>query len=743
MQKKYTILMALMGLEIGGAETHVVELVKHLSKEGFKIVVASNGGVYVKELDKAGIKHYKVPMNKRSIPNMKKSYHLLEEIIEKENIEIVHAHARIPSFVCAKLKKKMGFTFVTTTHGVFNTGMGLKYLTNWGQKTIAVSDDIKDYLIKNYGMDSGDIFTTINGIDTDKFSPSTKNENILKELGISADDNCLVHVSRIDTGSCLVAEQLVDIALELSKKIEKLKIVIAGGGSEFKRLKEKAESTNKKIGQECVLMIGARTDINEVVAAGKIFVGVSRAALEAMATEKPTIVAGNAGYIGIFGSEKLELAMENNFCCRGCEVSTNELLKRDITYAFNELSNSQKETLGKYGRQVILEYYSVGRMASDCVNAYNAAWEESKHSNKNVLMSGYYGFNNAGDDAILLSIHSNIVKMNRNIDVFVLANNPEQTKIKYGVRVVNRYNILKVINSIRKCDILISGGGSLLQDRTSTRSIIYYLSIIKCAKTMGKKVMLYANGIGPVTKASNRNFVRNVVDKADIITLREDNSLAELKGMGVENKNIFVTADPVFTMNGISRETALKMIAEQGIPMDRPIVGVSVRDWKNAELFLEDFSALCDRVSNELKRTIVFISMQVPNDTNVSHAVQKRMKCKSYILRDDATPFETMGMIGTMDFVMSMRLHTLIFAARQRVPLIGFVYDPKIDYYLKKFDMPSGGSVEEYDFDMSFEIIKNISENRMEYVKKLDIAVKSLEMLAEENETYLMNLLGK
>ena len=115
--------------------------------------------------------------------------------------------------------------------------------------------------------------------------------------------------------------------------------------------------------------------------------------------------------------------------------------------------------------------------------------------------------------------------MNRNINVSVLANNPEQTKIKYGVKVVNRYNMISVLNSIRKCDMLISGGGSLLQDRTSTRSIIYYLSIIRCAKLFGKKVMLYANGIGPVTKQQNRNLVKNVVNKANIITLREDNSL--------------------------------------------------------------------------------------------------------------------------------------------------------------------------------------------------------------------------
>ena len=104
-----------------------------------------------------------------------------------------------------------------------------------------------------------------------------------------------------------------------------------------------------------------------------------------------------------------------------------------------------------------------------------------------------------------------------------------------------------------------------------------------------------------------------------------------------------------------------------------------MRNWKDSDRFLDDFAGLCDRVAEELGRTVVFVSMQVPNDAVVSRLVQSRMKNKSYILKEDATPFETMGMIGVMDFVMSMRLHTLIFAARQRVPLVGFVYDPKIE----------------------------------------------------------------
>ena len=143
MEKGANILLSLMQLNIGGAETHVVELAKELKRKGFNVIVTSNGGVYVKELEDAGIKHYAVPLQNKNPLNMLKSARLLKKIIKDEKIDIVHSHARIPSFILGKLHKRMKFPFVTTAHWVFNTSYGLKYITDWGEKTVAVSEDIK------------------------------------------------------------------------------------------------------------------------------------------------------------------------------------------------------------------------------------------------------------------------------------------------------------------------------------------------------------------------------------------------------------------------------------------------------------------------------------------------------------------------------------------------------------------------------------------------------------------------
>ena len=743
--KKYKILMVLMGLEIGGAETHVVELSKELKKQGYDIIVASNGGVYEKELAEAGIKHYHAPLNQRNVLKMARSYFILKKIIKKEKVDIVHSHARIPSFVCGLLKKRMKdkFTFVTSAHWVFYTGMGLKYLSNWGQKVVAVSDDIREYLMENYRVRYEDIFVTINGIDTAKFSPDTEQSRVRAEFGLKEEEPTLVYVSRMDESRALVARQLIALGPKLAKAIPGLKMLIVGGGDVYDELVEKTKEANAAIGRECIIMTGGRTDINELVSVGDVFVGVSRAALEAMAAEKPVIVAGNEGYIGLFGKDKLELAQENNFCCRGCEMSNEDLLFRDVVYAFNELTDEERQKMGAYGREVIFEYYSVTKMAGDCVDAYHAAVKETKVPQYHVVMSGYYGFNNTGDEAIMVSMHKNIQQLGDNYHITVLSNKPEETKEKYGIEAVYRFGVKDVFHAIRKCDVLLSGGGSLLQDSTSTRSLLYYLSITAMAKLMRKKVMLYANGIGPVSGKRNRQLVKQVVNKADLITLREENSYEELLSMGVNPKKCFVTADPVFTMDGISDEESKALLAAEGIPTDKPIVVVSVRNWKDMDKFIGKFAEMCDTIVEKYDRNIVFLGMQMPHDITVSEKVRAKMKQKAYILKNNHSPYEVMGIISQADFILSMRLHTLIFAARQCVPLIGFVYDPKIEYYLEKLDMPSGGNLKEFDPVKTLEYVDDVISNKESYVAKLAKKEVELEKMAHRNEKYLAKLLER
>ncbi len=368
------ILMSLMQLDIGGAETHVVELAKELKRRGHNIIVTSRGGAYEKELEEFGIRHYCVPLNTKKPKEVMTAFARLRAIIAEEKVDIVHAHARIPAFILGKLHKKLKFPFVTTAHWIFNTKYGLKYITDWGQRTLAVSEDIKKYLLDNYKLPEEHITVTVNGIDTEKFSDGIDKNAVYKELGITAEDNTVVYVSRMDEDRSLAAHQLIEAAEKLYPIIEGLKCVIVGGGNDFDKVKAEAEAVNERLGSRVIILTGARTDINRLIAPAKLFVGVSRAALEAMAAKKPVIVAGNEGYMGLFSEEKLSDGLSTNFCCRGLGESTTELLAQDIGGFFG-LWEEEQQRLGQYGHDVVSEYYSVKRMADDAEKVYKEAME--------------------------------------------------------------------------------------------------------------------------------------------------------------------------------------------------------------------------------------------------------------------------------------------------------------------------------------------------------------------------------
>ncbi len=730
------LFMATMGLDIGGAETHIVELSKELKAQGHDVIIASNGGVYVPEIEAAGIRHYQVPMHRRSLGDMRRSRQLLREILAKEKPDIVHAHARIPAFLCGSLQRSMGFPFVTTAHWVFESKGMLRYLTNWGQRTIAVSQDIRAYLMREYHVPDSHITVTVNGIDTNKFSPDISPAPLLAELGLEEGQPTISYVSRMDEDRALVARHLIQITPDLARAIPGLQIIITGGGNVFDQLLAQAEQVNRALGRRCVVMTGPRTDINRVAAAGDLFIGVSRSALEAMAAGKPVIVAGNEGYQGLFTPDKLAEAQAGNFCCRGMELSTPERLLADVLQAM-ALPQEEKDRLGAYGRQVIFDHYSVHRMAADCLSVYR----QVRRRKYNVVMSGYYGFSNAGDDAILQSIHEGILAASDEISVTVLSNNPSLTQSLYGLDGVPRFRLWNVVSALRRCDVLLSGGGSLLQDRTSTRSLLYYLAVIRLAQWFGRPVVLYANGIGPVDKPNNRRRVRKAVERAALVTLRDSSSRDELIDMGVTRKDLYVTADPVFNLYPSSPERGRELLDAVGLPAGVPFAVVSVRDWPGTGDFPRQMALVCDHLRRTHGMEILFLLMHPNRDRLATAQVRQLMEEPSYLLDVTCTPRDLMAVLGLSRLCVSMRLHTLIFSARMAIPCVGLVYDPKVDSYLKELGMPSAGDVEHFHGEEAIASVDALMARYPQALEQLKEKSQELAQAARQNEALLLQLL--
>lgn len=360
----------------------------------------------------------------------------------------------------------------------------------------------------------------------------------------------------------------------------------------------------------------------------------------------------------------------------------------------------------------------------------------------NLLIAGYHGFGNCGDEAILKAMTKNIRNMAKDVSITALSYRPEFTKTEYNIDSVDRFNFIGVLSAIRKSDIILSGGGTLLQDGTSTRSLLYYLAIIKFGKLFGKKVMLYANGIGPVNGSFNRKLVKRIVNTVDIITLREKLSEADLRNIGVNKPDITVTADPAFGLDSVSDEEALKLLKKEGLTLKKkPWVGVSVRAWNKAydgEDYVLKLAKACDEIIKTGKE-LVFIPMEFPKDVEFSKKVASLMKQKPHILKNRYNPSQILGIIGQMDVMLSMRLHALIFAAVKNVPMLGIIYDPKVEYYIKELDMIEAGDVrsERLDPKKIASLTCKVWENIDLYKQRLKLRADIMAGKARENDILL------
>ncbi len=724
------ILMALMGLEIGGAETHVVELSKALKDMGHEIVVASNGGVYQKELEEYSIRHEKIPLHSKRPDCFMKSYFALKKLFDTEHFDIVHAHARIPAYICGLLSKKYSFRFVTTAHWVFKITPLWKKLANWGEKTIAVSDDIKEYLIKNYGIWSDNISTTINGIDLKKFSKDTDWSDIKEEFDLKDDKYRILYVSRMDDSRSAVAFMCASVMPEILKIKPNAELIIVGDGNDFERLKAHTDKINAQIGHPAIKLTGARVDINKFVASSDAFVGVSRSALEAMAAGIPVIIAGNEGYIGIFGEDKFKVSFDTNFCCRECEEASDELVLRDLKKIIS-LSEDELKDMSDYNKKTIETYYSAYAMASDYDKMYSTLTPLSRYKRGNIIINGYYGYSNIGDDALLQATVENIKKSNPDAKITVLSASPKETSSRYLVRSIHRYNFIKIVREMKSAEVFISGGGSLLQDVTSTKSLLYYTGMMKMAKRYSLKVLVFANGFGPITKKKNLKRVKDALSCADYISMREPESFEKIKELSDAPST--VSADPAFCLEGCGDKWKERLLNKFNIDKNKKYFALCLRQWQeNDKNITEKIARFCLKMREEHSLYPIFVAMQSNKDLSLSEEIIKKLPFNVPIVYNVSAK-ELISILSKMEFSIGMRLHFLIFSAVAKIPLISLSYDPKINSLMDYMELDSSLYSKDIDLESLYELTQRILLNREKTVAHIEKKAVEMKAICEKD----------
>ncbi len=359
-----------------------------------------------------------------------------------------------------------------------------------------------------------------------------------------------------------------------------------------------------------------------------------------------------------------------------------------------------------------------------------------------IIISGYYGLGNSGDEALLKSIINDLRNVDPDITITALSGNAQLTKKLYGIKTINRFNLFSIIKEFFSAKLLISGGGTLIQDATSTKSLLYYLGIIKLAKKMGLKTMVYANGMGPL-KEKNLERVKKVLDEVDLITLRENVSLDELKRCNVSLDNVVVTADPAFNLEASGKARADEILSKYSVEPEDKLVAVSVRKCKDLP---EDFESRMAHSLDELAEKgyiPVFIPMQKNADLSISLDIATKMKHPSRVMDRDMTVSDMLAVIGRCDIVCGMRLHMLIFASVMNVPMVGIAYDPKIQGFMEYMNQTNYLEVKDFSSEKFLSLALKCIDELGELKCSLEKSSEVLREKAKQNAKLAIDLIKK
>ena len=712
------VLHLISGGDSGGAKTHLFSLLDKLRNKADVRVACLIDGVFFKELQEKDIDNVLFEQKNRFDLSVVDK---IAKMINDEDFDVFHVHGARANFVAEIVMNKIKIPTVTTVHSDylldFDEPVKKIVFTNLNKRAlkkiryhIAVSDNFKDMLIER-GFKPNSIYTVYNGMDfscvPEKITPKeeyaqkhgfTYNENT-KYIGIAA---------RFDVVKGV--DVFIKAAGKVLKEHDNVEFLIAGDGAEKEKLLKLAQSTGFS---EKIRFLGYENDIYafwniiDINCLTSLCESFPYSMLEGAALGKPMVASRVGGIPSLVVDEETGYLFESG--------DYEELSKKLSLLVENPDAISN---MGKNIKERATSLFSNETFAETHMSIYESIIKDYKSEKEyDFAVSGYYGFRNNGDDALLLALTDDIKKENKDARMVVFSNRPKETARIYRIDAVHRLNVFKLSNIFKRTKALIFGGGSLLQDETSSKSLWYYLSVIKLAKRCGTKVMQFANGFGPVNRKRNKSITASVINNCvDVITTRDKASLARMKEIGI-TKEIELTADPAMLLDGVSDEKVLKLLSKMNIPQEKYIT-IAVREWKkNSVNFNLEVAKALKKFSEENNMNVLFIPMQNPHDLKISHDIKEIVGKRAYVLDGAMSIRETIGVIRNSQLNVAMRLHSIIYSVAQGVRTVALRYDPKIDGFMEYVGLDYICDVENVTALELYENIKNsyASENNQRH----------------------------
>lgn len=651
-----------MALNIGGAETHIFELAKGLKEQGHTVTVFSGDGVYANALKEVGVRHIEAPLNKKTPAALWRSYRILKKAFRAERPSVVHSHTRISNFVAGLICRRMGIPMVTTVHFNFRTDPLFRLFSNWGCRSLAVSDDLREYLIRNYRYDPDRVEVTVNGIDTARFC-KRRDDALRAELSLAPDEKMILTVTRLDPVGSRHLSILFRLAPDIYAQAPKTRIVVVGDGRLYQEFAEQAEQINRQCGVPLIRMQGAQTHIERYTAAADLFVGVSRSALEAMASELPTVLLGNAGYLGLYTDQIRKECIRTNLTCRGLPYPSDSEMVQEIVRCITADNLSES---ARAGRALVLEHYSLKTMVTAAERLYTQAID--LYRPLDYMISGYYGSDNFGDNLTLSCLMRHLTGRRGS----VLTHNVQNTSVPDGVQKIHRFSLWQIRKAMKKTKVFLLGSGSILQDATSNRSLFYYYFIMKMAVRYHCKTLLYANGIGPITRPGNRRRTAAILNKMDLITVRDTDSIALLEQLGITRPAI-LTADDSFSYYFADCSPLPPPREAEG----RTVVGINFKMDPN-DTALGPIADALRTLAEAHGLFYCLIPFHHAQDEPVLRALHRLLPEISYLAKSTDDPQLLIRHVAAGSFQIFERLHGQIMATMLNTPYLPISYDPKI-----------------------------------------------------------------
>lgn len=681
------VIHLISGGDSGGAKTHVLSLLQHLNETITAQLVCFRDGPFAEEARSLGI-----PTKIMGGNHIFKIRRQLAEYIRQEGFQLIHCHGSRANMIGALLRRLTGLPVVTTVHSDYKIDyMGrplarctFGVINTWALRRldyrVGVSDAMVDLLISR-GFPADRFYAIYNGID---FTPAPDQGDrlpYLRSLGAQVEADSVVVGIAARLNPVKDMSTLIRGFADAYKSCNKLRLVIAGDGEE----REKLGNLARELGvEQQVTFAGwisggmdrfySALDINVLTSLSETF---SYALTEGARFHLATIstAVGGLPYLiddGVNGYLFTPRDWET-LGKRLAALGTDGALRREMGERLFEKASTQ---------------FSIEKTVDTQLHIYGEILRRHARppaARDGAVICGAYGRGNAGDDAILEAILEEMRSIDPDMPVTVISKNPRATRLSYRVRAVSRVDLPSWLGAMRRAKLYINGGGSLIQDVTSRRSLWFYLMNIRAAKWAGCKVQMYGCGIGPVTRENHRKLAAKTLNRnVDVITLREPDSLAELRSMGVDKPEIRLTADPALTLSPAVEEKTDSVLLRAGIPPRGRYLCFALRPWAGFPEKAPVFGAAARYAWERYGLTPVFTAVEKGQDPAAARLAAQNLGGTPHYFLDDAGAAGTIiGALSRMEAVVSMRLHALIFAAGQGIPLAGVVYDPKVSSFLR------------------------------------------------------------